>query len=180
MSDDEADRQSAEIEPELRGMKIEEGDDQEGAGAQMSSRSRESSATPQRSTSPASRVAKTRSSTHSPTRQEPSPQSPSDDSECEELIGGDITLKMEPGKPPKLARTATQKFVARAPQLFHHLPDATDEAKRSFGVITDCSYASKYLGSTEHALECDCSEEWGKSRRACEPVYAYPAKLTSL
>ncbi|KAF2811860.1 uncharacterized protein BDZ99DRAFT_281967 [Mytilinidion resinicola] len=164
MPDDEVERQSAHIEPELRDMKIEEGGEWEGAGAQFSSRSREGSSTPQRTASPAPVAVKARSASHSPVKKQHPSQSPSDTtSEHEEIIGGEITVKMEPGKAPKLARTAPHKVVARAPPLFHHLPDATDEAKRSFQVITDCSYSSKYIGNTEHALECDCSEEWDQA-----------------
>lgn len=80
-----------------------------------------------------------------------------------ESIGGEISVKVEPGKPPKLTRTTSQKVVARAPQLFNHLPDATDEATSSFSLLDACTYANKYMGYTEHAMECDCSEEWGKS-----------------
>lgn len=88
--------------------------------------------------------------------------SPSINGNHEETLGGDITVKLEPGKPPKLARSSTQKVTARPPPLFHHLPDATDEATSTFAVIADCIYSSKYLGDTEHAMECDCAEEWGK------------------
>lgn len=77
-------------------------------------------------------------------------------------IGADITLKQEPGKPPKLARSSSQKVIARPPQLFSHLPDSVNEARQTFEVINDCIYGSKYMGHTEHAMECDCSEEWGK------------------
>jgi [histone H3]-lysine36 N-trimethyltransferase len=77
-------------------------------------------------------------------------------------IGGDITFKQEPGKPPKLARSSSQKVVARPPQLFNHLPDSVNEACQTFEVIQGCIYGSKYMGHTEHAMECDCSEEWGK------------------
>ncbi|KAK5046970.1 histone methyltransferase set2, partial [Cryomyces antarcticus] len=80
--------------------------------------------------------------------------------EREEIIGGDITLKLELGKAPKLARTTSHKVVTRPPQLFSDLPDATSEATRSFQRIPDCIYGAKYLGSTEPALECDCTEEW--------------------
>lgn len=80
--------------------------------------------------------------------------------EQEEVVGGDITLKQEPGKAPKLSRTTSQKVV-RTPQLFSHLPDATAEATREFSTLTDCHYANKYLGYSEPALECDCAEEWG-------------------
>lgn len=77
-------------------------------------------------------------------------------------VGGDITLKQEPGKPPKLARSASQKVIARPPQLFDHLPNSVNEACESFEVIGNCIYSSKYMGHTEHAMECDCAEEWGK------------------
>ena len=96
---------------------------------------------------------KARSKSHSPTKM---------NGEHEEVIGGDITLKMEPGQPPKLARTASQKVTMKAPLLFDHYDDKTQEATSIFHVITDCSYSNKSMGSTEHAMECDCAEEWGK------------------
>lgn len=80
----------------------------------------------------------------------------------EEKVGGDITVKMEPGQPPKLSRSSSQKVVAQAPQLFLHLPDSTAEAQSTFEVMETCTYANKYMGYTEHAMECDCAEEWGK------------------
>ena len=90
-------------------------------------------------------------------------QSPAVKSEQEEVVGGEITLKVEPGKAPKLARSTSKKIVTRAPQLFSHLPDSTAEATSTFDILSDCNYAAKYLGYTEPALECDCSEEWGMS-----------------
>ena len=83
----------------------------------------------------------------------------------EEVVGGEITVKMEPGQPTKLARSTSQKVTSRPPPLFDHSPDATDEAKSSFMVMESCTYSNKYLGYTEHAMECDCNEEWGKSLR---------------
>ena len=88
----------------------------------------------------------------------------------EEAVGGDITLKMEPGQPPKLARSTSQKVTPRSPPMFDHLPDATDEAKMSFAVMESCTYSNKYLGYTEHAMECDCNEEWGKSSSTGSPI----------
>lgn len=76
-------------------------------------------------------------------------------------MGGDITLKMEPGQPPKLSRSASQK-ISRPPQLFNHLPDSTAEAQATFQMMEECTYANKYMGYTEHAMDCDCAEEWGK------------------
>ncbi|KAJ9264048.1 hypothetical protein DTO195F2_2575 [Paecilomyces variotii] len=82
-----------------------------------------------------------------------------DDSEVEEKVGGDITVKMEPGQPPKLSRSASQKF-SRPPQLLNHLPDSTAEAQATFQMMEECTYANKYMGYTEHAMDCDCAEEW--------------------
>jgi histone-lysine N-methyltransferase SETD2 len=80
----------------------------------------------------------------------------------EETVGGDILLKQEPGQPPKLSRSSSQKVLSRPPQLFDHLPDSTQDALATFEQIQACWYANKYMGYTEHAMECDCSEEWGK------------------
>ncbi|KAJ6122610.1 Histone-lysine N-methyltransferase H3 lysine-36 specific [Penicillium capsulatum] len=67
----------------------------------------------------------------------------------EETVGGDI-----------LARSSSHKVVPRSPQLFKHLPDSTDDALATFERIEACWYANKYMGYTEHAMECDCAEEW--------------------
>lgn len=83
--------------------------------------------------------------------------------EHEDILGGEITVKLENGKPPKLSRKSSQKIVARPPPLFDNLPDSTEEAVTQFQVIRDCIYGSKYMGDSEHdALGCDCSEEWRK------------------
>lgn len=83
--------------------------------------------------------------------------------EHEEDLGGEITVKLENGKAPKLSRKSSQKIMSRPAPLFDHLPDATPEAVTKFQVIRDCIYGSKYMGSSEHdALGCDCSEEWSK------------------
>lgn len=81
---------------------------------------------------------------------------------AEEKIGGDIVVKQEPGQPPKIARSASQKVVPRPPQLFAHLPDSTNDALATFEQIPECIYANKNMGYTEHAMDCDCDEEWGK------------------
>jgi len=88
--------------------------------------------------------------------------------EHEETIGGEVSLKMEAGK-PKLSRKMSQKVVARPPPLFSHLPHATDDATATFEVMPDCHYMNKGLGSTEPALDCDCTEEWGTSWWAHKP-----------
>lgn len=86
----------------------------------------------------------------------------------EEIVGGEVVVKLLPGHPPKLARNPTQKIVARPAPLFHSYENKTEESKSSFQVISACIYSSKYIGSTEHAMECDCTEEWGKS---IKPVF---------
>ncbi|PWY85701.1 hypothetical protein BO94DRAFT_467388 [Aspergillus sclerotioniger CBS 115572] len=81
----------------------------------------------------------------------------------EERVGGDIIVKLEPGQPPKLTRSSSQKVVARPPQFFSHLPDSTAEAEATFDLLDACTYANKFMGYTEHAMECDCAEEWEPS-----------------
>jgi histone-lysine N-methyltransferase SETD2 len=85
--------------------------------------------------------------------------------EEQETVGGDIVIKQEPGQPPKLSRSSSQKVVSRPPQLWSHLPDSTADALASFEQIEACWYANKNMGYTEHAMECDCTEEWGRSSR---------------
>ena len=91
------------------------------------------------------------------------PLSPAVKSEIGDVVGGDITVKAEPGQPPKLARSNSKRVPPRPPKLFFDCPDDTDAACKIFERIDSCIYANKYLGTTEHALECDCVEQWGKS-----------------
>jgi len=105
---------------------------------------------------------KSRSQSHSPTKKEEREEREVKDADEEEKVGGDITVQLEPGEPPKLARSSSQKVVPRPPQLFLDLPDSTEEARSTFEVMEMCTYANKYMGYTEHAMECDCAEEWGK------------------
>lgn len=102
-------------------------------------------------------------SSRSPHEPHKGTQSPTPKSEHEDVVGGDVTLKQEPGKPPKLSRTTARKVERRPPPMFNDYKDSTAEATSSFQVITECSYANKGLGTTDPALECDCAEEWGKS-----------------
>jgi len=61
--------------------------------------------------------------------------------------------------PAKSSRKTSQKM--RAPVLFDHLADATEEALTHFQRIKDCIYGSKHLGSHDQdALDCECSEDW--------------------
>ncbi|KAH4102431.1 histone-lysine N-methyltransferase [Parastagonospora nodorum] len=87
----------------------------------------------------------------------------------EETLGGDITLMVEPGKAPKLSRAAS-RTIKRAPPLYLDLPDSTQDAKQTFEVLPQCTYANKHIGTTDPALECDCGEEWDaveKVNNAC-------------
>lgn len=63
---------------------------------------------------------------------------------------------------PQKPRSTSSKNPPRIAPSFKDLPDATAEANKSYTVIGSCTYQNKYLGYTEHAMECDCSEEWGK------------------
>lgn len=101
----------------------------------------------------------------SPVKTERMAQSPAVKPSHEETVGGGVTLKLEPGKPPKLSRTTSHKIERRPPPLFFDYEDKTGEATSTFTILPDCNYARKDLGDTEHALECDCAEEWGKLPR---------------
>jgi histone-lysine N-methyltransferase SETD2 len=86
------------------------------------------------------------------------------DDKAEDNLGSGIAVKPEPGQPAKLGRTtSSQKVIPRVAPLFDHLPDKTAEATSTFQVMDACIYANKYMGYTEHGMECDCAEEWGKS-----------------
>lgn len=103
-----------------------------------------------------------KSQSRSPIKSEAMLHSPAVKTE-EEVVGGDIELKIEPGKPLKLQRKSSHKVERRPPPLFTDYDDKTREATSTFAVMNDCTYANKHLGTTEHALECDCAEEWGRS-----------------
>ena len=82
----------------------------------------------------------------------------------EELVGGEVIVKEEPGKPLKLARNSSQKVMAKPAPLYDHLPDATTEATEHFEVIRDNIYSNKHIGRTDdEGYECECDENWGKS-----------------
>ena len=84
---------------------------------------------------------------------------------AEELNGHVSPVKPEPTK-AKMGRSASAKGPPpRVAPLFDHLPDVTSAATSSFLVIGSSTYQNQYLGLTESALECDCSEEWGQ----CSP-----------
>ena len=111
------------------------------------------------------RDVKMESATQSPIGRTSSTSGPNDPlAKHEEMVGGEVTLKMEPGQPPKLARSSSHKVIAGPVQLYNDAPDKTEEARSTFQVLSTCSYSSKYIGNSkvEEDLECDCSEEWGE------------------
>lgn len=81
----------------------------------------------------------------------------------EEVIPGSVVLKQESGQPPKLARVTSQKVASHSPPLFDREDDRTAEAKGTFQVIPGCIYSSKAIGATDHAMDCECTDEWGQS-----------------
>ncbi|TGO42482.1 hypothetical protein BHYA_0008g00730 [Botrytis hyacinthi] len=110
------------------------------------------------------------SRSQTPPRKQSTSQTPkSGGEEDEEIIGGDITVTVEPGKAPKLSRKSSQKVIPRPPPLFNDLPDSTEEAASVFQVIKDCIYGAKHMGASDHdALDCDCPEEFSDGKNhAC-------------
>ncbi len=158
-------RKSDVLESDVRDMKLKE----EGADVDMDTIPVAQPMKKERSASVGGSEAASRSATprgvkkqsRSPVKSETMAQSPAVKDE-EEVVGGDIELKLEPGKPPKLQRKPSHKVERRPPPLFTEYEDKTTEATSVFSVLPECVYANKFLGTTEHALECDCAEEWGK------------------
>lgn len=162
MSDSEGEKKTAQLEPELRVMKLEEGATLsvgESDGIQVKA---EDADAPTPSAIPP-RLKSSRNSQSPMPKHESEASSPADSTK-EEVVGGDIVLKMEPGpggRALKLSRSASQKIVSRPPPLYLDLPDSTQAAKDTFVVLPECTYSNKHIGTTDPALECDCSEEWG-------------------
>ncbi|KAF2145929.1 uncharacterized protein K452DRAFT_242332 [Aplosporella prunicola CBS 121167] len=171
MSDAGTESKSAQLESEVRDMKLEAESPVGPGGADPETESQDLGKQQPASTgSPTPLQPPAASRTQSPAMMEKQSRSSSEDAEREEMVGGDITVKLEPGKAPKLSRSISQKIVSRPPPLFSHYEDKTQEAIGSFEVIAACTYGNKYMGSTEHALECDCVEEWDpetKNNTAC-------------
>lgn len=172
----EIDAKAAQLEPELHDMQLAEGaGDGPGEGdltiqvkLENDTESLERLPTPL-SAIPPRLKSQSRSQSPALKKQESEASSPAS-SLHEETLGGDITLMAEPGKAPKLSRTASQKIISRPPPLFLDLPDSTEAAKETFVVLPECTYANKHIGTTDPALECDCGEEWDaveKINHAC-------------
>lgn len=157
-TDDYEDPQSEPVAGAVSAMKLDRDSPAVVNGGPVKHEPHESnSSTPAPMNGRSSSAVKSRSQSQSPVKKNESTDG------NEEKLGGDITVKLEPGEPPKLARSSSQKVVSRPPQLFLDLPDRTAEAKSTFEVIEACSYGNKWMGYTEHAMECDCAEEWGES-----------------
>jgi histone-lysine N-methyltransferase SETD2 len=166
MADDTRDIKPEAVNTALEDMKLEEGalpKAEEGLDTIAVSGEYEQAPTPDdykrsQSTTPGP----VKSASQSPIKKQSPSQTPKSEYD-EEIIGGDITVTVEPGKAPKLSRKSSQKVISRPALLFHDLEDATGEAIGVFQVIKDCIYGSRYMGSSEHdPLDCDCSEEWRK------------------
>ena len=95
----------------------------------------------------------------SPMKEEKMAQSPSVKTD---VVGGDVELRLDADERPRLVRTQSHKVPRLPPPLFTDFPDMTAQATSTFSILNECVYANKYLGTTEHALECECAEEWGK------------------
>ena len=117
-----------------------------------------------RSNTPLSTSAKLKTN-HSSSASTPSAKSETADEDIkveDDITNGHESPDIEPVKQKKSARLS-KKPPPRVAPLFNDLPDVAEEANRAYQVIDSCIYQNKYLGYTEHAMECDCSEEWGKS-----------------
>ncbi|KAL2809450.1 hypothetical protein BJX63DRAFT_423779 [Aspergillus granulosus] len=181
---DNADRQSESVTDAVTAMKLEPSDNAPDApipngGAATQADSHATSPEPSTKDERAMpSLIKSRSASRTPIKMEPSDidkenpkgEEAEEDESSTEKVGGGISVKLEPGQPPKLARSSSQKVIPRPPQLYSHLPDSTHDAQKTFEVIQTCQYANKYMGYTEHAMECDCTEEWDSAssiNRAC-------------
>jgi len=163
MSNSEGDVKDPRLVEDIRKMTVHDGGGaHDGAFPKSDSQTNLHSPTPE-----SRRKFKSRSSSHSPVKKESGANTPVSLDIPEATIGGEVTLKMEPGKLPKLSRTSSQKVIARPPPLFTDEPDMYDKATRLFQVITDCEYANKSLGLTEDEgldeVQCECDDEWGEN-----------------
>ena len=112
---------------------------------------------------PSSREPRMKSSSQSPVKNGRNTEGSTPIENDHEIVGGEVTVSTEPGKPPKLSRSTTQKIKTRPPPLFKHVENKTEEARSQFESLKECNYCNRYIGSTEHgSMDCDCVEEWGK------------------
>ena len=136
------------------------------AGSKSEERTKQNGPRPKKedaSDSSTSTGSKSASRSSSATTMSPDDAKPADDS----------ALAQENGVAPKPSRKSSKLPPRNPPQLFNHLPDATEEACRTFQVISDCLYGSRNMGSSDHdALDCDCAEDWRKYQcHASHPAF---------
>ncbi|KIW48204.1 uncharacterized protein PV06_00817 [Exophiala oligosperma] len=174
-------RTSSRLEPSDEGatpeLKREESADgempDEPSNARVAAIKQEEAASPSESTSsPTAKIKSSRSSsTSSSTSKPPSAAdlvAKNEPRDASGLISSSTSPvkpePKEPSKPAKSSRTSS-KLPPRIAPLFDHLPDATQEATSTFSLLDACTYQNKYLGFSEHALDCDCVEEWDPSTK---------------
>ncbi|KAI5298774.1 hypothetical protein KEM56_003787, partial [Ascosphaera pollenicola] len=81
-----------------------------------------------------------------------------------------------PKTPSTPSSTQSKRLASRSKDpvrqvpLYSHLPDATEDAKKTFEVLPECTYASRSLGKNDEAMHCDCSRDYDEAgvNRACE------------
>ncbi|KAN0115174.1 hypothetical protein V8E51_004718 [Hyaloscypha variabilis] len=162
MADDTRDTRDEVVDAALSEMNLEAGGSPSEAEDTSAPNGAYDAPTPQgikrsRSSTPVAR----KSRSQSPIKKQSASQTPKSEDDEEEIIGGDITVTVEPGKAPKLSRKSSQKVVARPPNLFDDVEDSTEEAVTVFQVIKECIYGAKTMGNSEHdILDCDCLEQW--------------------
>ena len=158
MTEHKRSRKPKVLEKRVEELHLENGDSPGSLGEEMKGVATNTNRSSSRDTS-------MKSSSQSPIKTDLPTESPSTGSEKhEEVVGGEVTVKLEPGHPPKLARSSSHRVISKLDLLFHDRPSKTEESKHTFQVLEQCSYTSKYIGSTEHgSMDCDCTEEWGKA-----------------
>ncbi|KAK9375289.1 uncharacterized protein V1513DRAFT_443387 [Lipomyces chichibuensis] len=70
-----------------------------------------------------------------------------------------------------------------APSLFLDLPAKTEEAKKTFEELTECTYSNKSLGDSgqDEIMTCDCKENWdGNANLACDELSDCINRMTSM
>ncbi|KIW20089.1 hypothetical protein PV08_00664 [Exophiala spinifera] len=160
--------------PELKREESVDGEmPEEPSNARVAAIKQEEAASPSESTSsPATKIKSSRSSsTSSSTSKPPSAADLAAKNEPRDASGlissSTSPVKPEPKEPSKPAKSSrtSSKLPPRIAPLFDHLPDATEEAISTFSILDSCTYQNKYLGFSEHALDCDCAEEWDPSTK---------------
>jgi hypothetical protein len=107
-----------------------------------------------------------------PTSASPANMSANDDSQESTPSDRSSTPLVEKGSKESLKPVKKSK-VKHEPQLYGHLPDATEEAISTFDVIDECIYSSKTIGDSGHDSElmhCECEPEFGEfalTNKAC-------------